>query len=65
MKDWIIICGQPIDTVRGGGYEFYGPFTDTEAHEIRQKIVERYQKAGRDPHGEIVMAVQLLHSWSN
>ena len=32
MKDWIIITGQPIDrAIGGGGYEFFGPFTDTEA----------------------------------
>jgi len=54
--DWIVIAGQLIDTAKGGGFEFFGPFTKSEAEEVRQSMhdASSYNK------DRVYMAVQLL-----
>lgn len=60
-KNWMVIDGQPIDTICGGGFEFFGPFTEAEARIVRQSILVARQQAGSgEPHGSITMAVELL-----
>jgi hypothetical protein len=50
--DWIVICGDIVNTTKGGGFEFFGPFTEAEAEEVRQNL---------DCPGELItMAIQLL-----
>jgi hypothetical protein len=55
-RDWIVIAGQLIDDVNGGGYEFFGPFTEDEAQEVRQGMAE----ASKNNEDRMVVAVQLL-----
>jgi len=57
-RDWIVISGQPVDSTTGGGYEFFGPFTQEEAERLRESWV----KDKDDPFSHIVMAVQLLRA---
>lgn len=49
IRDWIVIAGSLIDTTKGGGFEFFGPFTEEEANFARGKL-----------SGETLIAVQLL-----
>jgi hypothetical protein len=40
--DWIVIHGQLVDTTAGGGgFEFYGPFSEEEALLVRNDIATR------------------------
>jgi hypothetical protein len=58
-KNWIVIQGQIVDTVDGGGFEFFGPFTEKEARNVRSRM-----KAFTQEHGgtEIsTIALQLLN----
>lgn len=53
MKDWIVMSGQPVMTTTGGGFEFFGPFTEEQAKIVREKLA--------DSRGERVsIAIQLL-----
>ena len=56
IKNWIVISGQPIDTVDGGGFEFFGPFTKDEAKWVRKQQLSQYYPPGN----WISIAVQLL-----
>ena len=38
VRDWIVISGGIINTTKGGGYEFFGPFTEAEAVEVRDEL---------------------------
>jgi hypothetical protein len=31
MSDWIVMQGTIINTAKGGGFEFFGPYTEQEA----------------------------------
>lgn len=57
LQNWIIIKGQPIDTTHGGGFEFFGPYTEAEAKLIRSKLLDRKEEPGQT----IVLAVQLIN----
>ena len=35
-RNWIVISGGIVDTVKGGGLEFFGPFTEPEAEAYKQ-----------------------------
>ena len=59
-KNWIVISGQPVDSVDGGGYEFFGPYTEEEAQAERESVMAGYLKLGHVPGSFIVMAVELL-----
>jgi hypothetical protein len=58
-RDWIVLAGQPVDTTSGGGYEFFGPFTEDEARRRREQILSKLSK--RAGYDQIVLMVQLLH----
>jgi non-ribosomal peptide synthetase component F len=56
-KNWIVMTGQPVDSTDGGGFEFFGPFTEGEAAQVREAKL-------RDdvaPGSWVAMAIQLLH----
>lgn len=55
--NWIVMAGQPVDTTGCGGFEFFGPFSETEADYVRQEILRSYQGA---PGSLIAIAIQLL-----
>lgn len=58
-RDWIIISGQPVDTAKGGGFEFFGPFTKPEADRIAEGWREMHR--ARSVEFEfLVQVVQLL-----
>ena len=58
-RKWIVIKGQLVDTTRGGGFEFFGPFTEEEANNVRDKMQTFVQQAGFTAITTI--ALQLLH----
>lgn len=58
VKNWIIVAGQPIGRVSGGGFEFFGPFTEEQALRIKKHWIELSQFE----NGEFtVQVVQLLN----
>ena len=57
VRDWMVMSGCIIDTtVGGGGFEFFGPFTEAEAHQVRDRFVGVHP----NPNAQVI-AVQLLH----
>lgn len=53
IRDWIVIRGSIIDSTQGGGYEFFGPFTEGEAKFVRERM--------HTPHDEMqTISIQLL-----
>lgn len=54
VRDWIVIAGSLVDTTQGGGYEFFGPFTEEEANLARDNM------STDGGHRETLIAVQLL-----
>lgn len=54
-RNWIVLTGQPVDTTKGGGFEFNGPYTEEEAQMIRTHCV-----ANMEVGAEICMAIQLI-----
>jgi hypothetical protein len=56
MKNWIVISGRLLDTIRGGGFEFLGPFTQEEA-ERYVEIIKQHVVVGGDV---MAIAVELL-----
>lgn len=55
-RNWIVIAGQLIDTTKGGGFEFFGPYTEDEAEAVKQRL------CGSAPleTDKLTMAVELL-----
>lgn len=65
-NDWIVIAGQPVDTTRGGGFEFFGPFTEQEAQDVRAIIIAQHNRRQQyDECEQIVLAVQLLSHYQS
>ena len=61
MRDWIVIVGHLLDTVKGGGFEFFGPFTEAEAITYRNAVVDSdICIAVRQSDDSLCIAVQLL-----
>jgi hypothetical protein len=56
-RDWIVITGHPIDTEEGGGFEYDGPFTETEAQAYRDYLKEVCKGQEFDT---VIIQVQLL-----
>lgn len=56
-RDWIVLTGQPVDTTKGGGFEFLGPYTEKEAHMVRDHMV-----SNTEPGACICLAIQLIGS---
>jgi len=67
---WMVMTGQPVDSIDGGGFEFFGPFaTHKEADAYRKASIKSYKlhkkhltEKGLNP-GDctwIVTAIQLL-----
>jgi hypothetical protein len=54
-KDWIVIVGNLISTINGGGLEFLGPLTEAEAMKYRDKSAANFELSDA-----ICIAVQLL-----
>jgi hypothetical protein len=38
MRDWIVVQGSLLSSAGGGGFEFFGPFTEEEAVEVRDEL---------------------------
>ena len=57
-RNWIVIKGQLVDTTRGGGFEFFGPFTYEEAGHVRDQMQAFTKQFGRTDITTI--ALQLL-----
>ena len=56
VRDWMVMSGCILDTTAGsGGFEFFGPFTEEEAHQVR----ERFAGVHPNPNAQVI-AVQLL-----
>jgi len=56
-KKWIVMTGQPIDTIKGGGFEFFGPYTEDDAKEVQKRFLELKNPY---PGSQICIALQLL-----
>ena len=55
-RNWIVIKGQLVDTTRGGGFEFFGPFTGEEANNVRDSMQTFAQQ-----HGFTAITTIALH----
>ena len=38
VRDWIVIHGSVVNTVTGGGFEYFGPFTWQEARKAQSAM---------------------------
>ena len=56
-RRWMVMSGQPLDTSEGGGFEFFGPFTEDEAKKVREIILEGSKFT---PGERIVIAIELI-----
>ncbi len=65
-NSWMVMTGQPVDGIGGGGFEFFGPFdTNEEAVRFRKaaRISYEHEAVYKDDPGDytwIIMAIQLL-----
>jgi len=67
-RNWIVMTGQPLDTTKGGGFEFFGPYTENEAKAKREEKIawlkefEQSQGHNAEKFGatKLVLVVQLL-----
>lgn len=58
-KDWIVISGTPLSSTDGGGFEFFGPFTEKQAMAFREAMILHLNHIAHD-QTHVVTAVQLL-----
>jgi hypothetical protein len=49
------MTGQPIDTTKGGGFEFFGPYTEDEASIVRERMISKGEAGSW-----IAIAIQLI-----
>jgi hypothetical protein len=54
-RNWIVMTGHPVNTSLGGGFEFFGPYSEEEAKKFQSKMVSLQQ-----PGNWIAVAIQLL-----
>jgi hypothetical protein len=60
MAPAIVVTGSLIDTVQGGGLEFFGPFDSLElAIAYRDSVVKREVPEDKQ-HGMVFLAIELL-----
>lgn len=58
---WIVISGSLVDTVAGGGFEFFGPFANAEAaRAYRDGRLQRHAEVSRDQDDMLILCVELL-----
>jgi hypothetical protein len=60
-ENWIVYCGTILDTTKGGGLEFFGPFSEASALEARTNMVTDMTASGHIAGTFMCEAVELLH----
>lgn len=55
-RNWIVVTGQLVNTVKGGGFDFLGPYTENEAETIKRRLWGMTDLQV----GALTMAVELL-----
>lgn len=57
---WIVITGSLIDTTKGGGFEFIGPFSTEEAAIEHRDAAKVYLSEKGLEFDRVCLAVELL-----
>lgn len=56
-KDWIVVAGSLVDSTKGGGLEFLGPYTELDALIVCTRL-----KNGIESGFDICFSVQLIRA---
>jgi hypothetical protein len=52
IRNWIVVAGSIVNTTNGGGYEFFGPYSQRQAERLRSSLEAPDREA---------IAVELLY----
>jgi hypothetical protein len=59
VKNWIVMQGTILNTVNGGGFEFFGPYTEQEAIMVKNHM----DKCNHRPDIASIIVQLLRERW--